>query len=122
MRTAFVSLVVLSLVGLFILVGCGGSDTSGEKTPAQIQADAQKMTADQLTAAVTKAKTALADAEKKLADLQAELGKLSVTDVAGEKGKQLTVSVDAALKVVNNLKEEIKIYTTTLAEKKPVTD
>ena len=112
-----ITLCVLLVASLFVFTGCGKKKADPNKPVTEVQAEADKMDAKQLQAAVDSYTEALnakkADVEKIVAKLQ----KVPLTEMVGEDAKNMQTDIGRVNETIAALNERMKIYSDKLMEK-----
>ena len=85
-----------------LLVGCGESEPDAGKTPEEVKQDAGEMDKSALEKKVEEYKTLISEQQGKLEDLQKQLKDIPVTEMMGEKAKELK---DQMSKITDSIKE-----------------
>jgi uncharacterized protein involved in exopolysaccharide biosynthesis len=140
MKTAkYVALCCLLAVGVIALGGCKGKKadeskpvsepTAVESTPtvevkadestpvSEVKTEAETMDTAQLRAVALAYKETIVAKKAELAKLAAQLKEIPVTDLLGEKAKQLKANIDSLTKSIDALKERFDVYYAKLKEK-----
>ncbi len=132
----YVVLCWLLAAGVIALGGCKGKKVEENKPAPQppsapaaevkadenvpvteVKTEADKMDVSQLRAAALTYKEAIVAKKAELDKLAAQLKEIPVTDLLGEKAKQLKTDVDNLTKSVDALKERFDVYYAKLKEK-----
>ncbi|MDD5135074.1 MAG: hypothetical protein PHP01_06670 [Phycisphaerae bacterium] len=116
MKRIEIGLVVVCAVCIAVgLAGCAGKADEG-KPMTDVQAEAQKMSTEQLKAAAMKYKDAImakqADVEKVMAKLKA----ISAAEMMGKEATEVRQEVDNLSKSLKALKERFDVYYNKLKE------
>jgi outer membrane murein-binding lipoprotein Lpp len=112
----FLAIAILSCSILLAGSGCG-KKADETKPMDQVKAEAQQMNADQLHDMALKYKDAIT---AKTQDIQAEAAKLKeipVTQMLGDKAKQINAEVDKLKTSVSALKDRMQVYVDELKKK-----
>jgi hypothetical protein len=129
MKTAkWVALCGLLAVGVIALGGCGGKKADESKPTTEVKADeskpisevkteAETMDTSQLRATALAYKETIVAKKGELGKLAAQLKEIPVTELLGEKAKQLKTNVDSLTKTIDALKERFDVYYAKLKEK-----
>lgn len=106
------------LLGVFA-AGCGQSSSGvNENKPIQeVQAEAQKMNADQLKAMVQKYETALQSKKAEIETVQAKLKEIPIKDLLGEDAKKIKEDISQIGSSMKNLTERLNVYADSLKTK-----
>jgi len=118
----------LLAVGLTAIGGCGGKKAD-ENKPAdevtvdedqpvsEVKTEAETMDTGQLRATAVAYKEAIVAKKAEVEKIAAELKAIPVTELLGEKAKQLKANVDSLTKSIDALKERFDVYYAKLKEK-----
>ena len=102
--------------GTMMLAGCGNK-ADENKTPAQIQAEVQKMDAAQIQAVIADYQKAI---EKKAAELKKETDKLTaipLTEQLGDEAKKIRANIGTLKDSLSKLQANLQAYTDGLKKK-----
>jgi len=89
-----------------------------ESTPvSEVKTEAEAMNTGQLRAAALAYKDTIVAKKAELEKIAAELKAIPVTELLGEKAKQLKANVDSLTKTIDALKERFDVYYAKLKEK-----
>jgi outer membrane murein-binding lipoprotein Lpp len=102
--------------GTMMLAGCGNK-ADENKTPAQIQAEVQKMDASEIQAVIADYQKAI---EKKAAELKKGADKLAaipLTEQLGDEAKKVRANMDNLKDSLAKLQANLKAYTDGLTKK-----
>ena len=110
--------ILLCLLAVFALVviGCG-KKTDEKKTVSQVQAEASKMSVDQLRAAALECKNALMAKKSELSKLEEKVKMLTPDKIIGSEGQKLTTDIQSAGKSIADLSGRLKVYVDKIKEK-----
>lgn len=86
------------------------------KPVSEVKTEADKMDASQLRAAASAYQEAIAAKKAELEKVAAQLKEIPVTDLLGEKAKQLKTQVDGLAQSIDALKTRFDVYYTKLKE------
>jgi hypothetical protein len=107
-----------------IALGCCGGKKANENTKAdenkpisEVTTEAEKMDAGQLRDMAVTYKEAIVAKKGELEKLAAQLKEIPVTELLGEKAKQLKTNIDNLIKSIDALKERFDVYYAKLKEK-----
>lgn len=103
-----------------IAAGCaqGGSGGVSENKPiAEVQAEAQTMSADQLKAVVQKYEAAIQAKQADIEKVQAKIKEIPLTELLGEEAKKLKDDVTQIGSSLKNLSERMAVYADSLKAK-----
>jgi len=129
MKTAkYVALCWLLAAGVIALGGCKGKKAdeskpvsepkADESTPvSEVKTEAETMDTAQLRAAALAYKETIVAKKAELEKLAAQLKEIPVTDLLGEKSKQLKTDAGNLTKSIDALKERFGVYYAKLKEK-----
>jgi polyhydroxyalkanoate synthesis regulator phasin len=107
----------LLLAGVLVVGGCG-KKADENKPISEVQADAEKMNADELKAMVDQYTDAIAAKQGDVEKLAADLKEIPVTEMlTSEKAKSLKADMGEIEKSVSALSERMKIYADELTKK-----
>jgi hypothetical protein len=116
MRTK--SFMLLCLLAAFALVAAGcGKKTDENKSISQVQAEAGKMSVEQLRTAALECKNALMAKKGELAKLEEKVKMLTSDKIISGEGQKLTANIQSAGKSIADLSEQLKIYVNKIKEK-----
>ena len=107
---------LLGGLALAMAAGCGGG-ASEDKPLADVQAEAPKMNADQLQAAIESYKAAVEKRQTEIKGLAEDLQKVPLTEMMGEKAKAIHAKMDEANKSVLKLQERMQVYANELVKR-----
>ncbi len=107
MKKTLLSLILA--VSLLLLSGCG-KKADENKPIGEVQAEAAKMSAQDLKAMAMNYKNAIDAKKADVEKLAAKLKEVPVTQLLGEKAKQLKADIDILNKSVAALKERFQVY------------
>ena len=116
MRTK--SFLLLCLLAAFVLVAAGcGKKADENKSIRQVQAEASKMSIDQLRAAALECKNALMAKKGELSKLEEKVKMLTSDKIISGEGQKLTTDIQSAGKSIVDLTGRLKIYVDKIKEK-----
>jgi len=116
MRTK--SFLLLYLLAAFVLVAAGcGKKTDENKSVNHVQAEAGKMSVDQLHTAALECKNALMAKKGELSKLEEKVKMLTSDKIISGEGQKLTTDIQSAGKSIVELTERLKIYVDKIKEK-----
>jgi uncharacterized coiled-coil DUF342 family protein len=108
--------IAVTVCCMLIMFGCG--KTADENRPlSEIKAEAAKMDADDLKAMALKYKEAIQAKLEGASDIKNELKEIPVTEMLGEKAKELKKELEPFTESINALKERFKVYYEELKKK-----
>jgi len=99
-----------------MLSGCG-SKADESKPISEVKAEAEKMDTSQLRAKAEAYKNAIMAKKGEVEKVTAKLKEIPVTELLGEKAKNLKSDIENLNKSVNALKERFEVYYQKLKEK-----
>ena len=116
MRTK--SFLLLCLLAAFVLVAAGcGKKADENKSIRQVQAEASKMSIDQLRAAALECKNALMAKKGELSKLEEKVKMLTSDKIISGEGQKLTTDIQSAGKSIVDLTGQLEIYVDKIKEK-----
>jgi hypothetical protein len=104
------------MAALLIVCGCSKKADTTKPIP-EVKAEAEKMDASQLRDMAMKYKDALTAKMEEVKAEGAKLKDIPVTELMGDKAKQLKATIDELQKNVDALKERFNIYLDELKKK-----
>jgi uncharacterized coiled-coil DUF342 family protein len=107
----------LLAVWALVISGCGGKKADANKPISEVKAEAEKMDAGQLRNVAMTYKEAIVAKKADLDKVAAKLKEIPVTELLGEKAKNLKADIENLNKAVNALKERFEVYYQKLKEK-----
>jgi hypothetical protein len=107
----------LLAVGMIALGGCGGKKADENKPISEVTTEAEKMDTGQLRDMAVTYKEAVVAKKGEVEKIAAKLKEIPVTELLGEKAKQLKANIDNLTKSVDALKERFDVYYAKLKEK-----
>jgi Skp family chaperone for outer membrane proteins len=112
-------LCLLLAVCMTALAGCGKKPAAvdEDKPIAEVKAEADKMTIEDLKATAKKYQAAMTAKEAELDKIMEQLKSIPVTEMLSEEAKGLQEDMKSLGKSVNALKERFEIYYNKLKEK-----
>ena len=116
MKTKSLPLLCLFLGLALVAAGCG-KKTDEKKSISQVQAEAGKMSVDQLRTAALECKNALMAKEGELSKLEEKVKMLTSDKIISGEGQKLTTDIQNAGKSIVNLTGQLKIYVDKIKEK-----
>ncbi len=109
---------LLCLLAAFVLVAAGcGKKTDENKSVNQVQAEASKMSVEQLRTAALECKNALMAKKGELSKLEDKVKLLTSEKIISGEGQKLTNDIQSSSQSVVNLTEQLKIYVDKIKEK-----
>ncbi len=107
---------LIALIPLFIMFGCG--KTADETKPlSEVKAEAAKMDVDGLREMALKYKEAIQAKLEDAGKIKEELKGVPLTEMLGEKAKELKQELEPITKSINALKERFNVYYNELKKK-----
>ena len=97
--------------------GCGSKKADEKKPLSEVKAEAEKMDVGQLRNMAMTYKEAIVAKKVDLDKVAAKLKEIPVTELLGEKAKNLKTDIENLNKAVNALKERFEVYYQKLKEK-----
>ena len=116
MKTKSFPLLCLFLGLALVAAGCG-KKTDENKSISQIQAEAGKMSVDQLRTAALECKNALMVKKGELSKLEVKVKMLTPDKIISSEGQKLTTDIQSASSSVADLSGRLKIYVDKIKEK-----
>ncbi len=116
MKTKSLLLLCLFLGLALVITGCG-KKADENKPISQVQAEASKMSVDQLRAAALSYKDTLAAKKAEVDKLAAKLKSVPLDKMLSEDTKKLKTDMENVGKSVSALSERLKIYVDKIKEK-----
>jgi len=116
MKTKSLPLLCLFLGLALVAAGCG-KKTDENKSISQVQAEAGKMSVDQLRTAALECKNALMAKEGELSKLEEKVKMLTSDKIISSEGQKLTTDIKSAGRSIVDLTERLKIYVDKIKEK-----
>jgi hypothetical protein len=107
----------LLVLWAFTIVGCGGKKADETKPISEVKTEAEKMDAGQLRSMAMTYKEAIVAKTGEVEKIAAKLKEIPVTELLGEKAKQLKTDIDSLTKSVDALKARFDVYYAKLKEK-----
>jgi hypothetical protein len=107
----------LLAVVMIALGGCGGKKADENKPISEVTTEAEKMDTGQLRDMAVTYKEAVVAKKGEVEKIAAKLKEIPVTELLGEKAKQLKANIDNLTKSVDALKERFDVYYAKLKEK-----
>ena len=108
--------VVVTVFCMSIMLGCGKT-ADGNKPLSEVKAEAAEMDTDDLRAMALKYKAAIQAKLEEANEIKNELKEIPVTEMLGEKAKELKKEMEPFTESINALKERFKIYYAELKKK-----
>ncbi len=105
-KTLLPLMLALSMAFLF---GCG-KKADENKPISEVQAEAQKMSVDDLKAMAMKYKDAIEAKKADIDKITAKLKEIPVTQMLGDESKKLKADIDNLTKSLSALKERFQVY------------
>ena len=105
-KTLLPLMLALSMTFLF---GCG-KKADENKPISEVQAEAQKMSVDDLKAMAMKYKDAIEAKKADIDKITAKLKEIPVTQMLGDESKKLKADIDNLTKSLSALKERFQVY------------
>ena len=112
---SFLLLCLLAALAL-VVIGCG-KKADENKSISQVQAEASKMSVDQLRAAALECKNALMAKKGELSKLEEKVKMLTSDKIISGEGQKLTTDIQSAGKSIVDLTGRLKIYVDKIKEK-----
>ena len=116
MKTKSFPLLCLFLGLALVAAGCG-KKADENKSISHVQAEAGKMSVDQLRTAALECKNALMAKEGELSKLEEKVKMLTPDKIISSEGQKLTTDIQNAGKSIVNLTGQLKIYVDKIKEK-----
>jgi len=107
----------LLVLWAFTIVGCGGKKADETKPISEVRAEAETMDAGQLRNMAMTYKEAIVAKKGEVEKMTAKLKEIPVTELLGEKAKQLKTNIDDLTKSIDALKVRFDVYYAKLKEK-----
>ena len=107
----------LLVLWAFTIAGCGGKKADETKPISEVRAEAEKMDAGQLRSMAMTYKEAIVAKKGEVEKIAAKLKEIPVTELLGEKAKQLKTDIDSLTKSMDALKVRFEVYYAKLKEK-----
>ena len=107
----------LLVLWAFTIVGCGGKKADETKPISEVRAEAETMDAGQLRNMAMTYKEAIVAKKGEVEKMTAKLKEIPVTELLGEKTKQLKTNIDDLTKSIDALKVRFDVYYAKLKEK-----
>ena len=107
----------LTLVVCLLLLQACGKKADENKPVSQMQAEAEKMDANKLKSMAMAYQDAIVAKKADVEKLAAKLKEIPLTEMLGEKAKQLKADIENVNKSISSLKERFQIYYNKLKEK-----
>jgi hypothetical protein len=105
-------------LALMLLTFCGCGKTADENKPiSEMEAEADKMSVEKLKSMAGTYKDAIAAKKDEAAKLASKLKDIPLTEMMGEKSKELKAGIDKLNESVSALTERSKVYYDKLKEK-----
>jgi len=106
----------LALVATLLLAGCGGNSKIDEDKPIdQVSAEAAKMGKEDLQKVVDQYEPLVAEKVAELGALKGQLKDLSISELIGEKAKEMKADLGGITTSLDKLKEQLAVYTKALS-------
>jgi chromosome segregation ATPase len=119
MKTNVSLVAVLLACTLLSFVGCGSKSEVDETKPlAEVKAEAEKMTVEQLKDVAMKYKEAIEAKQPEIKKLMEQLSDIPITEKLGEEAKSLTADLEQLNSSLKSLRERFDIYYNKLVELK----
>jgi len=112
-----ISICAVVAICFLVLHGCGGKKADANKPISEAKAEAEKMDVGQLRNMAMAYKEAIVAKKVDLDKVAAKLKEIPVTELLGEKAKNLKTDIENLNKAVNALKERFEVYYQKLKEK-----
>ena len=112
---SFLLLCLLAALAL-VVIGCG-KKADENKSVNQVQAEAGKMSVDQLRTAALECKNALMAKKGELSKLEEKVKMLTSDKIISGEGQKLTTDIQSAGKSIVDLTGRLKIYVDKIKEK-----
>ena len=116
MRTKSFLLLCLLAAFALVVIGCG-KKTDENKSVNQVQAEAGKMSVDQLRTAALECQNALMAKKGELSKLEEKVKMLTSDKIISGEGQKLTTDIQSAGKSIVDLTGRLKIYVDKIKEK-----
>ena len=116
MKTRLFLLLCLLAVFVLVVAGCGKKPDENKST-SQFQAEANKMSFEQLRAAALEYKNALIAKKNELSKLEEKVKMLTSDKIISGEGQKLTTDIQSAGKSIADLTGQLKIYVDKIKEK-----
>ena len=107
----------LLVLWAFTIAGCGGKKADESKPISEVKTEAEKMDAGQLRSMAMTYKEAIVAKTDEVEKIAAKLKEIPVTELLGEKAKQLKTDIDSLTKSIDALKVRFDVYYAKLKEK-----
>ena len=107
----------LLVLWAFTIAGCGGKKADESKPISEVKTEAEKMDAGQLRSMAMTYKEAIVAKKGEVEKIAAKLKEIPVTELLGEKAKQLKTDIDSLTKSMDALKVRFEVYYAKLKEK-----
>jgi len=107
----------LLVLWAFTIAGCGGKKADETKPISEVKTEAEKMDAGQLRSMAMTYKEAIVAKTDEVEKIAAKLKEIPVTELLGEKAKQLKTDIDSLTKSIDALKIRFDVYYAKLKEK-----
>jgi len=107
----------LLVLWAFTIAGCGGKKADETKPISEVKTEAEKMDAGQLRSMAMTYKEAIVAKTDEVEKIAAKLKEIPVTELLGEKAKQLKTDIDSLTKSIDALKVRFDVYYAKLKEK-----
>jgi len=107
----------LLVLWAFTIAGCGGKKADETKPISEVKTEAEKMDAGQLRSIAMTYKEAIVAKKGEVEKIAAKLKEIPVTELLGEKAKQLKTDIDSLTKSMDALKVRFEVYYAKLKEK-----
>jgi hypothetical protein len=101
----------------FTIVGCGGKKADETKPISEVRAEAETMDAGRLRNMAVAYKEAIVAKKGEVEKITAKLKEIPVTELLGEKAKQLKINIDDLTKSIDAFKVRFDVYYAKLKEK-----
>ena len=108
----------LLVLWAFTIVGCGGKKADETKPISEVRAEAETMDAGQLRDMAVTYKEAIVSKKGEVEKITAKIKEIPVTELLGEKSKQLKANIDNLTKSIDALKERFDVYYAKIKEKR----
>jgi PBP1b-binding outer membrane lipoprotein LpoB len=112
-----VKLYWLLVLWAIVIAGCGGKKADESKPISEVKTEAEKMDAGQLRSMAMTYKEAIVAKTGEVEKIAAKLKEIPVTELLGEKAKQLKANIDNLTKSIDALKARFDVYYAKLKEK-----
>jgi PBP1b-binding outer membrane lipoprotein LpoB len=113
----FVKFYWLLVLSAIVIAGCGGKKADESKPISEVKTEAEKMDSGQLRSMAMTYKEAIVAKKGEVEKIAAKLKEIPVTELLGEKAKQLKTDIDSLTKSVDALKARFDVYYAKLKEK-----